>query len=101
MNEISKSVIRGWQCVGCGKVEAPQPCVGICQDRAVELLPLEVHERVVERRAELADDYRRLRNFVWQAAHTTPREGRWKEGFEALQRAARQLLDDIPNRPAG
>ena len=30
--------IVGWQCIGCGRVDAPQPCIGVCQDRKVELI---------------------------------------------------------------
>ena len=30
--------IVGWQCIGCGRVDAPQPCIGVCQDRKVELV---------------------------------------------------------------
>ena len=24
--------IVAWQCIGCGRLEGPQPCVGVCQD---------------------------------------------------------------------
>lgn len=27
-----------WQCIGCGRIEAPQPCIGVCQDRKVVLV---------------------------------------------------------------
>ena len=27
--------IQAWQCIGCGKIEAPQPCIGVCRDRKV------------------------------------------------------------------
>ena len=30
--------IRGWQCIGCGRVEAPQNCIGVCRDRKVVLV---------------------------------------------------------------
>jgi hypothetical protein len=30
--------IKAWQCIGCGKLEAPQNCIGVCQDRRVELV---------------------------------------------------------------
>jgi len=28
-------VVEAWQCIGCGRVELPQPCIGVCQDRKV------------------------------------------------------------------
>ena len=27
--------IDAWQCIGCGKIEAPQTCIGVCRDRKV------------------------------------------------------------------
>ncbi|HMT38900.1 MAG TPA: hypothetical protein PKD02_09455, partial [Thermomonas sp.] len=33
--------IEGWRCIGCGKVEATRPCIGVCQDRKVELVAAE------------------------------------------------------------
>ena len=37
-------VIKAWQCIGCGKLEAPQNCIGVCQDRRVELVYASEHE---------------------------------------------------------
>ena len=30
---------KAWQCIGCGRIEAPQTCIGICEDCKVELRP--------------------------------------------------------------
>ena len=30
--------MKAWQCIGCGKLDGPQDCIGICQDRKVELV---------------------------------------------------------------
>jgi hypothetical protein len=30
-----KDYVKAWQCIGCGKIEAPQACIGVCQDRKV------------------------------------------------------------------
>jgi len=24
--------LNAWQCIGCGKIEAPQNCIGVCRD---------------------------------------------------------------------
>jgi len=29
---------NAWQCIGCGRIDGPQACVGICQDRNTELV---------------------------------------------------------------
>ncbi|MBI3042566.1 MAG: hypothetical protein HYY78_07040 [Betaproteobacteria bacterium] len=26
-----------WQCIGCGRIEGPQPCIGVCEDRRTYL----------------------------------------------------------------
>ncbi len=30
--------MKAWQCIGCGRLEGAQPCVGVCQDRAVQVV---------------------------------------------------------------
>jgi len=30
--------VKAWQCIGCGKIDAPQTCIGICQDCRVEFV---------------------------------------------------------------
>jgi hypothetical protein len=39
MNET----VKAWQCIGCGKIDAPQTCVGVCQDRKVEFVYASEH----------------------------------------------------------
>ena len=43
--------VKAWQCIGCGKIEAPQTCIGVCQDRKVLFVHAEEHEQML---AELA-----------------------------------------------
>jgi hypothetical protein len=44
-------VIEAWQCIGCGKLEAPQNCIGACQDRRVELGDFERSYRALQAEA--------------------------------------------------
>jgi len=30
--------LAGLCCIGCGKIEVPRPCIGICQDRVCEIV---------------------------------------------------------------
>ncbi|MDF3011132.1 MAG: hypothetical protein K0S03_1928 [Burkholderiales bacterium] len=67
--------MKAWQCIGCGRLESSQPCVGICEDRPVELV------------------------YAWQLvallrqlAWSKPREGEWERSFRDLQARARKLL---------
>lgn len=92
--------VKAWQCIGCGKIEAPQTCVGICQDRRVEFVYADEFE---ETRAELARERRRaqaLEALVRQLARTTPTAGGWERSYRALQEQARgtlaALARDVP-----
>jgi hypothetical protein len=65
--------ITAWQSIGCGCVEAPQPCVGVCADRRIELANAADLDAA---RAELElarDSVRQLAAVARQIAHTTPR----------------------------
>jgi hypothetical protein len=78
-------VLKVWQCIGCGRIDHPQPCVGICQDRKAELVSADDY-RVAERRiAELEALLRKI-------ALTRPRNGEWERSYLAMQMEARALL---------
>lgn len=67
--------VKAWQCIGCGKIEAPQTCVGVCQDRRVEFVYAFEYEETL---AALEAERRRanaLETLVRQLARTTPSEG--------------------------
>ena len=70
--------LNAWQCIGCGRIAGPQTCIGICQDRKVEVV--------------YAAEYEELAALVTQLARATPREGEWERSYRALQARARALL---------
>lgn len=70
--------MKAWQCIGCGRLESSQPCIGICEDRPVDL----VYAWRLEQALAL------LRQLAW----STPREGEWERSFRDLQARARKLL---------
>jgi hypothetical protein len=74
-----------WQCIGCGKIEAPQPCLGVCRDRKAQLVYGEDYDK-------LAAEADALRGIVRQIATITPREGECLRSWNALQVRARTLL---------
>lgn len=81
--------VKAWQCIGCGKLETPQTCVGICQDRQVELVYAHEHREALVRAHAQADAMVLLvRHIAW----TTPREGEWERSYRALQVRARHAL---------
>ena len=81
--------IEGWRCIGCGKVEATRPCIGVCQDRKVELV-------AAEDDAELAWRVAQLEEALALIARVDPKPDRLQESWDALQARARALLVDAP-----
>lgn len=77
--------LKAWECVGCGKIDAPQPCIGVCRDRKVELVYGSEYDAVVARMGS-------LEAIVKTIARTTPRAGEWERSWRALQEQARQAL---------
>lgn len=69
--------IKAWQCIGCGRLEGHQPCVGICEDHPVELVS--------------AGDFEAFEALVRELATITPRDGAWEKSYRALQERARAL----------
>jgi hypothetical protein len=81
--------ITAWQCIGCGNLEAPQTCIGVCEYRKVKLVDATVHAATVQGlEQQLADCRRFLETFV----RINPRPEQWESSFRALQDAARRLL---------
>jgi hypothetical protein len=77
--------IEGWRCIGCGRVDAPRPCIGVCQDKRVELV-------LAEDYAELAWRVQQLEEALALIARTTPKPDRLDASWQALQARARALL---------
>lgn len=88
--------VKAWQCIGCGKIEAPQQCIGICQDRKVELVYAFEHEAAVARLREAEQRAEALEAVLRQLAGTTPRTGEWERSYRALQERARRALSALP-----
>jgi hypothetical protein len=84
--------VKAWQCIGCGKIEAPQTCIGVCQDRKVSFVHADEHDEVC---AQLEATRRRLgalEALARRLARTTPRGDGWESSYRAMQAQARTLL---------
>lgn len=97
--------VKAWQCIGCGKIEAPQTCVGVCQDRRVELVYAAVHEEAISQlQLELERERKRaarLTALVRQLAGTTPHPGAWERSYRAMQAQASRVLAALAGDTAG
>ena len=92
--------IKAWQCIGCGKIEAPQTCADICQDKKVELVFAQEHRAAI---SVLETQNQSMASLIRQLAPATPRDGKWERSYLALQSLARNLIIDcehVPNKPA-
>src|SRR5450759_146184 len=89
--------ITAWQCIGCGRIEGAQPCVGICQDRKTDFVYASDHDEVLAQLALARQRAEALAALVRQLACTTPRNGAWERTYRALQARARQTLGTLGN----
>lgn len=81
--------MKVWQCIGCGRIEEPRECVGVCQFARIDVVHAWQHEQALgEERARWAG----LERLAHRLAHATPRAGEWERGYRALQEEARRLL---------
>lgn len=82
-----------WQCIGCGRIEGEQPCIGICEDRPAELVYASEYDRALKRGDEARRRIDLVEGFLRRLASTTPSAGGWERSYRHFQDDARRLLD--------
>lgn len=93
--------IQAWQCIGCGKIEAPQTCIGVCRDRKVVLVGLTEHQQALDEIQRVHAELEQARAILSQLAHSTPRDGLWENSYRALREQARRVLAEWSQREGG
>ena len=88
-------VIEGWRCIGCGRVEASRPCVGICQDRRARLVELDNFVAALDRAESSVARAAALEAFVRLVAATRAKPGGEEATLAALQIRARAALASV------
>lgn len=83
--------VKAWQCIGCGRIEAPQECVGVCEFKRLEMVYAFEHERALEAERARCEA---LESLVRHLARITPREGEFESSWRALQARARRALEE-------
>ena len=91
-------VIEGWRCIGCGRVEASRPCIGVCQDRRARLVELGDFVAAVERVENSEARASKLESFVRLIATTRAKPGGAEATLAALQTRAQALLACVAAR---
>ena len=82
--------ISAWQCIGCGRIEGPQPCVGVCQDKKVTFVSAEAYDAAVARMRQAEARLAALESLANRMALAKPRNGEWEKSFRTLQDEARR-----------
>jgi hypothetical protein len=93
---MTMDTIKAWQCIGCGKLEAPQTCIGVCQDRRVELVYASQHASVVAELAHAKAQREALAAIVHRAASLVVADA---AAVRALRDAAREAVDRLDEAP--
>jgi hypothetical protein len=93
--------LKAWQCIGCGKIEAPQTCVGVWQDRKVEFVYAFEHEKALFQLQAAPRHANALGALVRRLAWTKPHEDEWEHSYQALQQDARRILVGIGSGSVG
>ena len=84
-----------WRCIGCGRIEAPQPCIGVCEDRKVRMVEFADYAAVVSRLDDLTDTVAALEAVLRRITLTKPRDGEWERSYRALQVEARRAIGTV------
>jgi hypothetical protein len=85
-------IIQALECIGCGKLEGPRPCIGVCQDHIVDLVYAADYRDALAQAKLARQRAAVMEALVRQLAWTTPRGGEWEHSFRNLQNRARTLL---------
>lgn len=92
--------VKAWQCIGCGMIEAPQACIGVCEYRKAELAYAFEHEQALAQAAAALRRANALEALIRQLAYTTPRNDEWERSYTALQDQARRILPGLATEAA-
>jgi len=84
--------ITAWQCIGCGRLEAPQNCIGVCQDRKAEFVSARDYAEVRFALEAAHERIGALEAFLGTLVRAVPSSGRWEEGYRAMQARGKKLL---------
>jgi hypothetical protein len=83
--------IQAWQCIGCGKIEAPQTCIGVCRDRKVFFVGKDEHDAALAENARLRAQLDHAAALLLRFERATPHEGQWERSYQALQAQVREV----------
>lgn len=84
--------VVAWWCPGCGGLDAPAPCIGVCARRPAQWATLHALNRLRASAADRLEEERRLAGAVRAIAFTHPRTGQESRHRQALREQAARVL---------
>ncbi|WP_257387916.1 hypothetical protein [Tahibacter caeni] len=93
--------VQAWQCIGCGRIEAPQPCIGVCRDRKVLLVGKDEHDAALAEILRLHGVLSAASSMLLRFGAATPRDGQWENSCRALQQQVREVLAVLADAAEG
>ena len=88
---VAGDVVTAWACDFCGRVEAPQPCIGVCIKPEITMVDADEHLTVLARDAAVRAEIARLAPLAHRVAWSTPRPGAFDRHVAALAAQASTL----------
>jgi hypothetical protein len=89
-------IIQAWGCPRCGRVEAPQPCIGVCIFRPRAVADVREYRRLAPRVEQAVTGDEALSGVARLISTVSPRPGREGATLAALRDRARHALDQMP-----
>lgn len=87
--------IQAWQCIGCGRVEAPQTCIGVCRDKKVFMIGKDAHEAALAQLGAMRELLETTTARLTRFALCTPRAQQYEGAYRALQRELGEVLREL------
>jgi hypothetical protein len=87
-------VVSVWQCIGGGRIESPQPCIGVCGDRQVRFVTVADHEQALDRLNGAQQKAAALERLLVRLTRTSPRDGGWERCYTTYQAQVRRLISE-------
>jgi hypothetical protein len=92
--------IMTWWCPGCGRIEAPQPCIGVCIRRPDEMVSAARYDDARARATAAGRAERLLAELARMVTCVTPRDGQWNRNWRALHARGRTALAALADADA-
>jgi hypothetical protein len=85
-------VYQAWGCPRCGRIDAPQPCIGVCMRRPVWTADAAEYRRLARAAEDLADEEHDLAAVARMVANVRSRPGHEEATTAALRRTIAGVL---------